>query len=159
MLLAMRRWLCRSASSGSLCDTGQIRDFLRGESANAIGGVRHRVVGAERAPNRQCKIVGRAFCLEIMEDREIELVIGDIDAASQRFTAQAYLPYWVIFMAGQFLNLMGNESLHSLAGRAQPDKACSEILRVQRASMKGCPQQRKACRQHPPCEFVERAAQ
>ena len=60
--------------------------------------------------------------LEIREDREIELVIGDIDAASQRFTAQAYLPYWVIFMAGQFLNLMGNESLHSQTGGAQPDK-------------------------------------
>ena len=62
-------------------------------------------------------------------------------------------------MAGQFLNLMGNESLHSLTGSAQPDKACPEILPVQRAGMKGCPQQRKACRQHPPCEFVERAAQ
>ena len=42
-----------------------------------------------RALDRQCKIVGRAFCLEIMEDREIELVIGDIDAASHRFTAPA----------------------------------------------------------------------
>jgi len=62
-------------------------------------------------------------------------------------------------MAEQFLYLMGNESLHSLTGRAQPDKACPEILRVQRAGMKGCAQQRKACRQHPPCEFVERAAQ
>ena len=60
----------------SLRHAGQIRDFLSGEFANAVGGARHRVVGAERTLDRQCKIVSRAFCLEIMEDREIELGIG-----------------------------------------------------------------------------------
>src|ERR1700735_5647323 len=64
----------------SLRHACQIRDFLRGESANAVGGVRHRVVGAERGLDRQCKMFGRSFCLNIMEDLEIELVIGDIDA-------------------------------------------------------------------------------
>src|SRR6478752_2304091 len=50
---------------------------------------------------------------------------------------------------------MGNERLDGLTGSSPPDKGGAKILWVQRAEVKGRPQQRKAGRQHPPCEFVE----
>jgi hypothetical protein len=83
-----------------------------------------------------------------------------MDDRSDPFVSAKSLPSILgYFTAGQFLDLMGNESLHGLASRAQPDKACAEVLRVQHAGVKGRPQQRKACCQHPPSKFVERAGQ
>ena len=117
------------------------------------------MIGAERTLDRQRKIVGGAVCLEIMEDRKIERVIGDINPAPHCFAGHEYPANRVIFMAVQILHFMSDEPEHGLSGGAPPDKIGTEILRVQRAELKGRPQQRKTGRQHPPCEFVELARQ
>ena len=58
----------------------------------------------------QGKIVGGTFCLEIMKDWEVQLMIGDVNTPSQRFSADQHPPDWVVFMTKQILDLMRNES-------------------------------------------------
>ena len=134
---------------------GQVRDFLRHESADAVGDKGHHIIGAERTFHRQREIVGRAFGLEIKQDRKFKLVVGQIDATPQRFTARCNPPHRVGFVCEHFLHFMGHERHGGLAGGTPPDKACAEILRMQRSHMEGRPQQRKAGRQQAPREFIE----
>ena len=137
----------------------QIGDFACGEAAGAVGDIGRHVIDAERALERQGEIVGRALGLEIMQDREIERSIGDIEPAPHRFAGHLHPANRVIFVAVQILHFMGDEPEHGPAGGAPPDKVGAEILRVQRAQLQGRPQQRKTRRQHPPREFVELARQ
>ena len=52
-------------------------------------------------------------------------------------------------------NLVLDEGLHGLRGVAPPCQRGPEKLRVQRAAMHGQSCKRKACREHPPSEFVD----
>jgi hypothetical protein len=45
-----------------------------------------------------------------MKDWEVQLMIGDVNAPSQRFSADQHPPDWVVFMTKQILDLMRNES-------------------------------------------------
>jgi hypothetical protein len=90
-----------------------------------------------------------------MKNWEVQLVISDINAASQRFSADQHPADWVVFIAKQILDLVRNESQHGTTGSPPPDEVCAQVLRVKCAELKGRPKQRKACRQHPPRKFVK----
>ena len=122
--------------------------------ASLNGYIRQKMEFSRNSPE-----ISRLFCLEIVQDREIERVIGDIDPAPHRFSGPQHPANRVVFMAVHVLHFMGDEPQRGLAGGAPPDEVGAEILRVQRAQLQRRPQQRKARRQHPPGEFVELAGQ
>jgi hypothetical protein len=71
-----------------------------------------------------------------MKDRKIQLVIGDINAPPQRFSANQHPSNRVVFVTIQILHFMRNKSQHGTTGGAPPDEVCTEILRMQSAQLK-----------------------
>ena len=141
----MRRWLRKSTSSARRCDTRVSSAIsLRSEAAGAVGDIGHHVIGAERALDRQGKIVGRALGLEIMQDREIERIIGDIDPAPHRLAGHQHPANRVIFVAVHILHFVGDEPEHGPAGGAPPDEVKKGKATWRIASEVACSLQRVA---------------
>jgi hypothetical protein len=66
-------------------------------------------------------------------------MIGDINAPSQRFSAEQHPPDWVVFMTKQILDLMRNETQYRTTGSPPPDEVCTKVLRVKCAELEGRP--------------------
>jgi hypothetical protein len=71
----------------ALRDARQLGDLSSGKAVDTIGCVGDCVTTAMRAGNRKRKVIGATLGLQVVENREIQLVVGDVDPAPQRFTA------------------------------------------------------------------------
>ena len=91
-----------------------------------------------------------------MENREIQLVVGDVDPAPQRFTALYHPQHRVMVIRHHVDDLVFDEGLHCLPGVAPPYQRGPEKLRVKGAAMHSQSRKRKACGEYPPSEFVNR---
>src|SRR5438876_395787 len=83
-----------------------------------------------------------------VEYREIQLAVGDVDSAPQRFTALYDPQDRVIVISDHVEDFVLDEGLHCLSGVAPPYQRGPEKLRVQHAAMHGQSCKRKACREH-----------
>jgi len=107
-----------------------------------------------RAGHRERKVIGATLDLQVAEDREIEFVVGLVDSATQRFAALYHPQHRVMLVWHHIGDLVRDEGLYCLPGVTPPDKRSPEELRVQRTAVHRQSGERKACREHPPSEFV-----
>src|SRR5439155_1086187 len=82
-----------------------------------------------RASNRKRKVIGATLGLQIVENREIQLAVGDVDSASQRFTALYDPQHRVIVISHHVDDFVLDKGLHCLPGVTPPYQRGPEKLR------------------------------
>src|SRR5213593_480519 len=140
----------------ALRDARQLGDLSSGKAVDTIGCVGGCVATAMRAGDRKRKVVGATLGLQVVENREVQFVVGDVEPAPQRFTALYHPQHRVIVIRHHVDDLVLDEGLHCLPGVAPPYQRGPEKLRVKGAAMHCQSRKRKACREYPPSEFVNR---
>ena len=65
----------------ALSDVRQLGNLSSGKAVDTIGCVGDCVATAMRAGNRKRKVIGATLGLQVVENREIQLAVGDIDSA------------------------------------------------------------------------------
>jgi hypothetical protein len=139
----------------SLPNPRKVVDLVRRKAAGPVGHERDHVIDGMHAGDRQRQIVGAAALPQLEQHIEIQLVIGEVEAAAQCLVILADAANRVLFVWDRVPDLVPDQHLRRLANISPPHHRGAKELRVDRADMQCHAQQRQPDREQPPSEFVE----
>ena len=121
-------------------DTRQISQFVFAKPAGPIGDKGQHVSGGISAIDRHRDIIGAAALAQLDQHLKIELVVRQVEAPPQCFSAIADAIHRVLFIGDRVGDLVRDHHLHGFASIAPPRDCGAEELRMQRAGVERRPQ-------------------
>ena len=136
-------------------DTRQIGQFVFAKPAGPIGDKGQHVSGGISAIDRHGDIVGAAALAQLDQHLKIKLVVRQVEAPPQCFSAIADAIHRVLLIGDRVADLVRDHHLHGLSRISPPGDRGAEELRMQRGGVERYPYERHSGGDQAPGEFVE----